>query len=93
VQDASSKQAKQKHKCNHRKIIFPQSPQNILPHTALPIREKKAFSYQNTGKKQNKQTKNLHKPLDQTHPLRAENKRKKKYNPKAWEKEISNTVS
>jgi len=41
VQDASSKQAKQKHKCNHRKIIFPQSPQNILPHTALPIREKK----------------------------------------------------
>ena len=42
VQVASPKQARQKHKCNHHQIIFPQSPQNILPHTALPIREKKS---------------------------------------------------
>ena len=37
--------------------------------------------------------KNQHKPLDQPYPPKAETKRKKEYDPKAWEKETSNTVS
>ena len=38
-------------------------------------------------------TQSLHKPQNQPHPQREETKRKKGYDPKAWEKEISKTVS
>ena len=38
-------------------------------------------------------TQSLHKPQNQPHPQKAETKRKKEYDPKAWEKEISKTAS
>lgn len=38
-------------------------------------------------------TRSHHNPLDQPYPPRAEIKRKKEYNPRAWEKETSNGAS
>ena len=52
VQDASPKQARQKHKANHQQTEFLQTFQNIPPHTALPLRGKKenTSSHWNTVK-------------------------------------------
>jgi len=79
VQDASKQQTKQKYKPSHQQTGLP-------PHSALPIRGK-----------MNKQTKKLSTNLTlskaYTNHWRAEIKRKKEFNPEAWENETSNTIS
>ena len=54
-------------------------------------KNKKTSSYQNSGTSPS-QHRSLHKPQNQAQPQRAETKRKKEYDPKAWEKETSKTV-
>jgi len=81
VKHASSKQqTKENYKPNHQQTGLP-------PHSALPIREK------------NKQKLSINLTLYKaytnhwTNLRRAETERKKEFNPEAWEKETSNTIS
>ena len=83
MEEASSKQqTKQKYKLNNQQTGLP-------PHSALPIRGKT-----------NKQKKTQHKsqPVQPytnhwTNLRRAETKKRKEFNPEAWEKETSNTIN
>ena len=82
MQETSSKQqTKQKYKPSHQQTGLP-------PHSALPIRGKT-----------NKQKLSTNLTLYEAHIKhwtklrRAEIERKKEFNPEAWEKETSNTIS
>ena len=61
----------------------PQTPQNIPPHTALPIRGKQIHRLTLEHKHKSPLTRSQYKPLNQPFPPRAKAKRKKEYNPKA----------
>ena len=84
MQDTLPKQqARQKHKNNHQQKGVPQTPQNIPPHTALPIRGKQIQRFTLEHKHKSPLTRSQYKPLNQPFPPRAKAKRKKEYNPKA----------
>jgi len=92
VQDASQKQyTRQKKKPSIDRL--PTDTQSISCHTALPIRGGRNSPLPSECRHASFQTQSLHKPLDQPYPPRAETERKNEYDPKAWEKETSNTVS
>ena len=90
AQDASSKQqTRQKYKPNHQQT-------GLAPHSALPIRGKESKqANKQTNKKKLSTNLTLYEAYTnhQTNLRRAESKRKKEFNLKAWEKEASNTIS
>ena len=67
----------------------------LPPHTIQPTGGGEGTNLPNPTRAQPQVTpnRNLHKTLDQPNSPREEIKRKKEFNFKAWEKEISNTVN
>jgi len=98
----SSSQCRMSHPNNKQAQIQPQSPADRIPtdtpkhtisHNPADKGEKKqsTLSHQNTGTSPSQYE--AYSNHWQPRPPRAETKRKKEYNPKAWGKETSNTVS
>ena len=77
VAKVTKQQTKQKYKPSRQQTGLP-------PHSALPIRGK--TSKQAKAQHKSHPIRSSHKPLDQ--PERAESKRKKEFNPEAWEKKV-----